>query len=428
MPRSAPPVSEGPPSRGAPVVVIGAGIVGVATALWLQRQGARVTLVDRADPGEAASYGNGGVLARSSVVPVNVPGIARAAPRMMLDRNGPLFLQRRHLPRMAPWLASYLRHATPTQAGHVAGALAPLLLDSLAEHQTLSAGTGAEHHVVPSDYIYLYPTSAAFARDRFGWELRRRNGIAWEEIAGRKAVAALDPSLAPAFDFAVRLADHGRIADPGAYVAALAGHVVRCGGRLVRAEAEGVVVDGGRVAGVRAGGETLACDAAVVTAGAWSGPLARSLGVRVPLESERGYHLELWEPSAMPRLPAMLAAAKLVVTPMAGRIRLAGLVEFGGLAAPASEAPVALLRRAAARYLPGVRWAETRAWMGHRPALADSLPVIGAVPGVAGAFLGFGHHHVGLTAAPATGRILAQLVAGQQPNIDLAPYAPDRFQ
>jgi D-amino-acid dehydrogenase len=150
--------------------------------------------------------------------------------------------------------------------------------------------------------------------------------------------------------------------------------------------------------------------------------------VRVPVESERGYHLELWEPTAMPRAPAMLAAAKLVVTPMEGRIRLAGLVEFGGLDAPASEAPVALLRRAAERYLPGLRWGETRSWMGHRPAVPDSIPVIGPVPGVAGAFLGFGHHHVGLTAAGATGRVLAQLAAGKRPNIDLAPYAPDRFQ
>jgi D-amino-acid dehydrogenase len=155
--------------------------------------------------------------------------------------------------------------------------------------------------------------------------------------------------LAPDLRFAVRLGGHGRISDPGAYVGALAGHVERQGGRVLRAEAEGVATEGGRVTGLRAGGETLACDAVVVTAGVWSGPLARALGVRVPIESERGYHLELWEPTAMPRAPAMLAAAKLVVTPMEGRIRLAGLVEFGGLDAPASEAPVALLRRAAVR-------------------------------------------------------------------------------
>lgn len=408
--------------------MIGAGVVGVATAVWLQRGGHDVILLDPLGAGAAASYGNGGVLASGALVPVNAPGIAGAAPRMWLGRDGPLFLRGAYLPRMLPWLAGYLRNATPQGAERVARALAPLLLDSVAEHQALSAGTGAERHVVPCDYFYLYSTAAAFEADRFGWDLRRRHGVGWKEVAGRDAVAALDPAFAPAFDHAVQLPGHGRVPDPGPYVVALAEHVVRKGGRIIRARAEAVAVEGGAVTGVRAGGQTIPCSAVVVTAGAWSGALAASLGVKVPLESERGYHLELWEPSAMPRAPAMLAAAKLVITPMEGRIRLAGLVEFGGLEAPPSEPPVALLRRAAARYLPGITWRESRSWMGHRPALTDSIPVIGPVPGVSGAFLGFGHHHVGLTAAPATGRILAQLVAGRRPNIDLAPYAPSRFQ
>jgi D-amino-acid dehydrogenase len=409
------------------VAIVGAGVIGVATAVWLQREGCEVLLVDRAAPGSATSYGNGGVLASCSLVPVTVPGLARSAPRMLLDRDGPLFLRWPYVPRVAPWLARYLRFCTAEDCERAARALRPLIGDSLADHQALSAGTGAECYVVPSDYLYLYGSRAAFEADSFGWDLRRRHGVAWQEVEGA-TVAALDPVLAPDLRFAVRLGGHGRISDPGAYVGALAGHVERQGGRVLRAEVEGVATEGGRVTGLRAGGETLACDAVIVTAGVWSGPLARALGVRVPIESERGYHLELWEPTAMPRAPAMLAAAKLVVTPMEGRIRLAGLVEFGGLDAPASEAPVALLRRAAERYLPGLRWGETRSWMGHRPAVPDSIPVVGPVPGVAGAFLGFGHHHVGLTAAGATGRVLAQIAAGLRPNIDLAPYAPDRFQ
>jgi D-amino-acid dehydrogenase len=409
------------------VGVVGAGVIGVATAVWLQREGFDVMLVDRQGPGEATSHGNGGVLASCSVVPVTVPGLGRSVPRLLLGRDGPLFLRWGYLPSLLPWLARYLAQCNADACERAARALLPLIGDSLSEHQALAAGTGAERWIVPSDYLYLYRTRADFARDRFGWDLRRKLGIHWRELAAPE-VAEYDPTVAPDLRFAVRLDGHGRIADPGAYVKALAEHVVRSGGQLVRAEVQGIVQEAGRVVGLRACGDTIACDAAIVAAGAWSAPLAKSLGLRVPLQSERGYHLELWDPSAMPRAPAMLAAAKLVVTPMEGRIRLAGLVEFGGLHAPASEAPLALLRRAAERCLPTLRWGETRTWMGHRPAVPDSIPVIGAVPGVAGAWLGFGHHHVGLTAAAATGRLLAQLVAGRRPNIDLAPYAPTRFQ
>ena len=179
--------------------------------------------------------------------------------------------------------------------------------------------------------------------------------------------------------------------------------------------------------GVRVAGETLACDAAVITAGAWSGQICRSLGYRPNLEAERGYHIELWGPSAMPQVPSMVVSGKFVATPMEGRLRLAGVVELGGLHAGPSEAPFALLKRELARNMPGLRWEKMTQWMGHRPSTPDSLPVIGALPNVQGVWAGFGHQHVGLTAGPKTGRLLAQLIAGRRPNTDLAPYDPARF-
>ena len=201
----------------------------------------------------------------------------------------------------------------------------------------------------------------------------------------------------------------------------LARHAEEHGGRILKAEVEDVARENGRVTGVRAAGETIACRDVVIAAGVWSTPLARKLGVDVPMESERGYHLELWDPDRMPRSPVMIASGKFVATPMEGRLRLAGIVEFGGLDAPASEQPFALLEKNVRAAMPGIRWKETRRWMGHRPAPADSIPVIGAVPGVAGAWLGFGHHHVGLTGGPKTGRILAQLISGQ--NSEFGPCA-----
>lgn len=408
------------------VAVIGAGIVGVATAIWLQREGHDVLLVDRKGPAEGASHGNGGVLAAAAIVPVTVPGLLARAPRMLLDPNQPLFLRWSYLPRLAPWLVRYLRHADAASARRRAAALAPVIGDSLADHQALAEGTGAERWIVPSDYLFLYADRAAFGADAFGWSVRKENGLVWD-VLDAPEVRGYDPVWGPGIGLAVRLGNHGRIADPGRYVRDLAAHAVRRGARLLIGEVTDIARENGRVTGLRLGGDTVPCDAAVIATGVWSGPLARKLGIEVPLESERGYHLELWEPSVMPRSPAMVASGKFVVTPMEGRLRLAGVVEYGGLDAPPSRAPFALLERGIRAAIPGLSWARTSEWMGHRPVIADSIPVIGEAPGVRGAFLGFGHDHVGLTGGPKTGRILAQLVSGRRPNIDLAPYSPARF-
>ena len=409
------------------VAIIGAGIVGVSTAIWLQRDGHKVILLDGKGIGEGASFGNGGVLASCSIVPVAAPGLLRKAPGMLLDPGQPLFLKWSYLPKLVPWLFKYLGHANAADTKRIAAAMAPLVGDSLGEHQALAAGTGAERWVIPDDYLFIYRDRAHFESDSFGWSIRKAHGFTWEELEGQ-AFKAYDPAFGPEQGFAARLGDHGRISDPGAYVKALAAHVMASGGRFIAANAEAIIKDDGKVSGVRAGGETIACDAVVLAAGAWSGPLARQLGVDAPLESERGYHLELWEPSIMPRSPVMIASGKFVATPMDGRLRLAGIVEFGGLNAPPSKAPLALLEKNIRAAIPGITWKHKTEWMGHRPAPADSIPVIGESPVMHGAFMGFGHHHVGLTGGPKTGRMIAQMISGRTANFDVSPYAPSRFQ
>lgn len=406
------------------VAVIGAGIVGVSSAISLQREGHNVILIDKAGPAEGASYGNAGVLASCAVVPVTGPGLIQKAPRMALDPNQPLFVRWGYLPRMLPWLFKYLSHANAADTRRIAKALVGIVGDSLVDHQALSAGTGAERFVVPSDYFYLYKDRAAYLADSFAWEVRAANGFEWETLE-TEALRAADPFFSQGFG--VRMEDHGRISDPGEYVKTLAAHVMAQGGRFVKAPVEAIVEEGGHVTGVRAGGDVIPCDACVLAVGVWSGPLAQALGVHVPLESERGYHIELWEPSYMPKTPVMVASGKFVMTPMEGRLRLAGMVELGGLQAPPDPAAFDLLLRNAKAALPGLTWARTEQWMGHRPAPSDSIPVIGESPRLKGAFMGFGHHHVGLTGGPKTGRLLAQMISGKTPNQDMTPYSPKRF-
>ena len=409
------------------IAIIGAGIVGVSAAVWLQRDGHDVILIDKAGPGEGTSHGNGGVLASCSIVPVTVPGLLQKAPKMLFSPSQPLFMKWGYFPKLLPWLMRYLSHANADDVERTAAALTPIVGDSLNDHKALAEGTGAEKWLEPSDYLFLYENREHFDGDAFGWSIRRKHGFHWEELEGQ-AFHDYDPIFSQDIGFAAKLGDHGHIKDPGQYVKDLAAHVEANGGRIVRAAVDDVVRNNGKVTGVRTEGETIACDTAIVTAGVWSGPLAKRLGISVPLESERGYHLELIEPSAMPRSPVMVASGKFVATPMEGRIRLAGIVEFGGLDAAPSRAPFELMRKNARAAFPGVTWKDEVEWMGHRPAPADSIPIIGDVPGIEGAYMGFGHHHIGLTGGPKTGRLLAQMIAGRTPNADLSVYAPARFK
>ncbi len=405
------------------IIVVGAGIVGVATALWLQRDGFDVTLVDREGPAAGTSYGNAGILAAGSIVPVSVPGLWRKAPGLLLDPDQPLFLKWRYLPRLLPFLRQYLGQAR--NVDHIAAALFTLLHDAVDQHHALADGTDAAAYLSDEDWIYGYPDRATYEADRYGWNIRRKHGVRFEEMTA-DMLAAHDPVLAGRFGFGVRLLQHGRISDPGAYVTALAALFAAEGGTIRQATVTDMILSDGQCSGLQTDQGVLRAGQYVLTLGAWSGPLARKLGIAVPLESERGYHIEFVNPSISFRNTIMVAAGKFGMNTMNGRLRCAGVVEFGGLDAPPSAAPFALLRRQVAALFPDLTYDRVDEWMGHRPSTADSLPVIGRAPEAENVLLGYGHQHVGLTGGPKTGRWLAALAAGRPPNTDLGAYAPNR--
>ena len=408
------------------IAIIGAGIVGVSTAIWLQRDGHDVVLIDKEGPAAGASYGNGGVLAASAVVPVNSPGLMSRAPGMLMRKDSPLFMRWSYLPKLLPWLLPYISRANVRDTCMAAHALTQILHDSIEQHQALAKGTGAEKWLKPSDYLFVYDDRAGFEKDRFGWDLRKEMGYRWEELDA-EALHDYDPIFAGKKKFAVRLQGHGHITDPGEYVCALADHVVKEGGEIIIASANDVEMDGENVIGVRTSNGLINCDAIVLAAGIWSGPLAKKFGATTPLESERGYHIELINPSVMPKAPLMLVSGKFVVTPMQGRIRCAGIVEFGGLDAPPSRAPIELLKRQIHKAIPGLKYDEIIEWMGHRPASTDSIPYIGPFNKENTIFAAFGHHHIGLTGGPKTGRMIADMIGLRKSNIDLTPYDVLRF-
>ncbi|SNR52237.1 NAD(P)/FAD-dependent oxidoreductase [Puniceibacterium sediminis] len=407
------------------VVVIGAGIVGVSTAIWLRRYGAAVTLVDRAPPGEGTSHGNGGVLAACAMLPVTAPGLIRKAPGMLLDRDAPLFLKWAYLPRLLPWLMKYLSHANAPDTRRLAQGLSPIVSDSVDQHMALTDGLSARSFVVPSDYAYAYANRADFDADASSWALRAEHGFTPRLIEGA-AVQEYEPALGPSIHCLAVMQDHGHVRDPGGYVKALAKDFEAMGGVIRQTAVQDVTLTDGRITEVLTADGPIACDRAVIASGIWSGPLMKKLDLNIPLESERGYHIVFQGAQNGPRMPFMIQSGKFVATPMDDGLRCAGIVEFGGLDAPPSRAPFELLRRHVKRAFPGLTHGEEVEWMGHRPATTDSLPLIGQVRET-GIYAAFGHQHIGLTAGPKTGRLLAGLMTGQPSNTDLTPYQPGRF-
>jgi D-amino-acid dehydrogenase len=417
-------LSRGP---GLAVTVIGAGIVGVSCALHLQRRGHRVNLIDRAGPGEGTSFGNAGVLASSAVLPVAMPGILKAVPRMLLDPMEPLSLRFPYAAGMLPWLVRYISHATPEKVKAAAAAMATVVGGAVEEHQALAAGTGAERWIRDCPTLSVFPDEEAFAKDTFGWTLRRKYGVTVETYRGGE-VREVEPSLRPEWRFAVALRGQGYVTDPLAYVRALAAHFAACGGTVLRRAVRDFEIGPAGPRRVFAdGGEAVDTDLVVVACGAWSGPLAARLGSPVPLETERGYHVVLKRPAPLPRHPIMSAKGKFIATPMEPGLRVAGLVEFGGLEAAPNYRRARTLIRHAELLFDGLSYETHTEWMGHRPILPDSLPVIARSPRHPNVYFAFGHHHVGLTGGAKTGRLIADLVDGRAANVDLQPFRIDRF-
>ena len=415
---------------GRRVGVIGAGMVGVCAASWLQRDGHSVFIVESGEPGHGASFGNAGALNASSVTPVSMPGVIHNVPRWLFDPVGPLRLRWAYLPAIAPWLWRFVRAGAPEKIHAQARALRPLVGATLDALQPLVRDAGAQDLIHRLGHLYVYRSAQSLEKDRLAWELRRENGVETDEFDADE-LRQLEPTLSREYVRGVLVRENGHTSNPLGLVEALLGRFLRSGGELVRARASGFRLDGRRLTAIRTDLGDLPADAAIVCAGAWSKPLAAALGDRIPLETERGYHLMIRDPEVMPRIPTADADGKFVATPMDTGLRFAGTVELAGLKAPPDWRRARILLQQGRRMLPGLPASHPEerisVWMGHRPSLPDSLPALGPSRGSPDVVYAFGHGHVGMTSAPMTGKVVADLVAGRPPAIDIAPFDPARF-
>jgi len=419
-----------PASEAKRVAVIGAGMVGVCAASWLQRDGHSVFLVEAGEPGHGASFGNAGCFNGSSVTPVSMPGTIRNVPRWLTDPLGPLSLRWTYLPAIAPWLLRFMRAGTPEKVHAQARALRPLVGPTLEALNPLVSAAGAEDLVHRLGHLYVYRSTESLGKDRLAWELRRENGVEIDEFDA-DGLRQLEPALSRDYVRGLLVRENGHTSNPLKLVERLLEHFLHSGGEIVHAKAHGFRLDGRRLAAIQTDTGDLSAEAAIVCAGAYSKPLAATLGDHVLLETERGYHLMIRDPESMPRIPTADADGKFVATPMETGLRFAGTVELAGLAAPPDWRRAQVLLTQGRQMLPGLAASHPEdrisVWMGHRPSLPDSLPVLGPSSASPDVVYAFGHGHVGMTAAPMTGKIVADLVAGRTPPINIAPFAAGRF-
>ena len=412
------------------VAVIGAGIVGMATASYLQRDGHDVVVIDPQPPGQGASFGNAGCFNPSSVVPVATPDTWKNIPRYLSDPLGPLRIRWSYLPALAPWLIRLVRAGTPQRIEAQARALKTLLAPCLDALLPLARDAGADHLVARNGILIAYRSQRSWDADAVAWDIRRRNGTHWEELNADE-LRQFDPNLSRDFTRGKLVPGNGHCLDPGGLVAALANGAQANGATFLRRRATGFSFNGAAFKGVQTPEGDVAADSAVIATGAHSKLLAAMLGDKVPLETERGYHAMLRTPEIIPRVPTTDSEGKFVATPMADGVRFAGTVELAGLDAEPDWRRARILLQQASKLYPGLAqtYPEDRytVWMGHRPSLPDSLPVLGPSSRSRDVLYAFGHGHVGMTGGPYTGKVIADIVAGRPAPIDLSPFSAARF-
>ena len=409
------------------LVVIGGGIVGVCVALHALATGRRVTVAERGTPGWSASGHNAGVLAVAEPMPTGEPAVVRKVPRMLRDPLSPLAIRWSYLPPLAPWLVRFMLASRGRRVEAIGESLYGLTAHVLdAYRPLLDACPQAARLVRDGGALQVYGEDASFAGAQLALRLRRRLGASFD-VLDDDGIAAQDPFLAGRFRHAIHFPDWWSTTDPEALTLALADQFQDRGGAMLRAEVHRLVVRGSAVRGVETSAGDIDAGETVIAAGAWSRRLVRQLDFDVPLDTERGYGVDLPTPGFGLRFPVVSGDHHFAMTPLRTGLRLAGTAELAGLAAPPNYARADTLVKAARLAFPELQTEGARPWMAFRPSMPDSLPVIGRAPRHEGVYLAFGHGHKGLGQAAITGKLIRELLDDEEPTVDLTPFRPTRF-
>ena len=396
------------------VTILGGGIVGICSALSLLERGISVRLIDRGAPGQETSFGNAGVISPWSIIPQCLPGLWRQIPSLLTGQYQPLSVRTAFWPRMIPWGLKFLRNGTEQRLRDTVDVMEVFCGPSMDLYRRALAGTGQEALIRDSYYVHAFRNGAKANLQSIDYVLRAEKG-ADLEVIGAAELHALEPALSPEFKAAVLIKGQARTTSPGRIGAVLAEKARGLGAEILQTE---VVSLTQKAAGwqIETNGGMLEADKVVVAMGAWSNRLLAPLGLKVPMVAERGYHIEMPSPGVSLNHSVMDMDAKFVASSMGAGLRVAGQAEFGDVAAPADPGREAKMLRLAKAAIPDLDLTGNRFWLGRRPSLPDSLPIIDQPKSHEGLFLNFGHCHYGLMMAPKSGEVLGDLVTGVQPN------------
>ncbi|TIQ37406.1 MAG: FAD-dependent oxidoreductase [Mesorhizobium sp.] len=411
--------------EGEDIAVIGGGIIGICAAALLTEAGRGVTVFDRTGICEETSSGNAAAFAFSDVLPLAHKGMIRQLPKWLADPLGPLTIPPAYLPKLLPWLIRFWRAGAGKHYEASLAAQVGMMKLAEAEWMGLLDRSGTRPMLREDGSLELYESEAEFRASLSGWAARERFGIGFRHVEGEE-MAALQPGLSPRFVKGTFVPSWKTVADPKLLGKAVWAYAERLGARFERGRIDRVEAGADGATIVLADGTTRKARRLVIAAGAWSHLLAKNLGDRIPLETERGYNTTLPVSAFDVKRQLIFSGHGFVITPLQTGLRVGGAVELGGIDRPPNYARSKAMLEKARRFLPGLDPSGGREWMGFRPSLPDSLPVIGAARAPA-IFYAFGHGHLGLTQAAATGRLIRDLVLGQAPSLDLTPFRPQRF-
>lgn len=425
-----PPVTPLPETERRTVAVIGAGVVGLSSAIWLQRAGHAVTLIDREPPApgvsyeHASSFGNACTMAFGAALPIATPGILAQVPQMLLDREGPLSIFWRDLPALTPWLWSFLRASTPAEVSRITAVLGVLLRHAETGHASLIEEASVPNLLRQNGCLYLYRNEKDFQKASYDIDMRKREGVRME-ILSADQIREREPKLAPLYYKGVLFSDAYSLDDPHRYALGLTDVFRRGGGKVVKGQV-GRLETRSEDIRVHTESDVITADRVVVAGGAWSKELANQVGDRIRLDTERGYHVMFPGSGDLLSAPTCYPDSGFYMTPLTGGLRAAGTVELGGLGRPSRSVRTAIIEKRARTLLPELGPAGST-WLGFRPSMPDSLPVIGPSPKDSRVVYAFGHGHVGLTFGGITGRLVSDIISGRPLPFDVSALRPDRY-
>ena len=406
------------------IAVIGAGIVGICSAYFLKKSGFNVTLIDKEKPGTMTSFGHACSFADYANVPVNYPGLIWDIPSMLLRKDGPLAIDLFYILKNLPWAISFLKNCNKEKVNEIASSLTNLLKHSQISYDEIFQDVDVSEYISHEENLYLFDTKKSFEDNEYANVIRKNNNVKVRNL-NKNEVKELEPNIADVYYAGQIFTGSRHTTNPLAISNKIFDKFLELGGIYINQNVKNIIQKENKIE-LRLEDKNFYFDKIIVSTGAWSNQIANKFGDKFPLDTERGYHILFDTNEKLINRPVAWSESGFYLIQIHDGIRAAGTVEIAGLKKPPNKKRLAMIERQSRKVLPQLREVKST-WMGRRPTLPDSLPVIGKSQNNNNVIYAFGHQHVGWTLGAVTGKIIDSLSKDQVPNIDISAYAPDRF-